>query len=490
MASYADAARPPGGPTSRPSRGPAEDPPLHHIPLLEANAVFIDIRAAKADVTREERNAFLIDDLQIKADDVLDVFNVPSSNLLRVSFSSAASCQTALDRLLAGVPWTAHRNTLVYGWSPADSITQVRITGVPVQLDVDLIVQHMRQFGHITRARRGQDRFFPRATDGIVHLSIHLEAGTTLPHFLNLQDSAGKTAVRLFVYTDSHRRRCSRCGHTGHVGQYCRAGVRAPGATSQLWSSFKLPDHLQPRDSPPPSSSSSRFEEDAVVDTFIDSRGPPSKRTLSGTLQNRTQASPAENLSSEPSRPFSLTPALPGASLATSVGPPAPLLPDPAAPPTGTDASLPLGQGPLALGDLTGPSSSSSSLSLSTSFGPSSAEGAFSLALEGGLQEAAASPAASQVSTSQDILADLQSSAFNLSLDWTTVQPIAKKTPAPPTAASRSRSPLHNDETEDNRPLSARRHSASPPSKKGKKKATKSKPEAANPSNPSNGGRS
>jgi hypothetical protein len=43
------------------------------------------------------------------------------------------------------------------------------------------------------------------------------------------------------VFSDQHRRRCFRCGHTGHVGQFCRAAIKASGATEALWSKMVLP---------------------------------------------------------------------------------------------------------------------------------------------------------------------------------------------------------------------------------------------------------
>jgi hypothetical protein len=65
-----------------------------------------------------------------------------------------------------------------------------------------------------------------------------------LPSFIDLQDAGGHLAERLFVFTDQHRRRCFRCGHTGHVGQFCRSSLRAPGAPSTLWSTLVLPPSL------------------------------------------------------------------------------------------------------------------------------------------------------------------------------------------------------------------------------------------------------
>jgi hypothetical protein len=47
----------------------------------------------------------------------------------------------------------------------------------------------------------------------------------------------------LFTQTN-HCRRCECCGHTGHVGQYCKAGVLARGADAALWSVFFIPAAL------------------------------------------------------------------------------------------------------------------------------------------------------------------------------------------------------------------------------------------------------
>ncbi|MFO0006750.1 MAG: hypothetical protein ACK559_37095, partial [bacterium] len=55
----------------------------------------------------------------------------------------------------------------------------------------------------------------------------------------------------MLVHTDASRRRCSRCGTTGHVAQFCRAGRRAAGAgaagaDAALWSVIRIPADLLP----------------------------------------------------------------------------------------------------------------------------------------------------------------------------------------------------------------------------------------------------
>ncbi len=102
-------------------------PPLHHVPALSANAVFIDLRVVKPSVTMEERNDFLLKDLRLSVDEVSKIWPEPESQLLRLVFFTADQYRRYLNRLTAGVPWSACRGALVYSWSPGDAVTDVRL---------------------------------------------------------------------------------------------------------------------------------------------------------------------------------------------------------------------------------------------------------------------------------------------------------------------------------------------------------------------------
>jgi hypothetical protein len=97
--------------------------PLHHVAYLQGFAVLIDLRDVRPNISKKERNQFLLQDLGINIATVTDVFMVPSTQLLRVGFVAAEPCQAALDKLQVGVPWSAAAGTLAYGWSPADSLS-------------------------------------------------------------------------------------------------------------------------------------------------------------------------------------------------------------------------------------------------------------------------------------------------------------------------------------------------------------------------------
>ena len=63
-----DSRRAPGGPatsSSSPPPLPLHESPLNHVPALNVNSAFIDLRSVKADHTMKERNDFLIKDLGV-----------------------------------------------------------------------------------------------------------------------------------------------------------------------------------------------------------------------------------------------------------------------------------------------------------------------------------------------------------------------------------------------------------------------------------------
>jgi hypothetical protein len=51
-------------------------------------------------------------------------------------------------------------------------------------------------------------------------------------------DPQGLLCERFAVYTEGRRRRCFRCGGSGHIGPFCKASCLAPEADSSLWSSM------------------------------------------------------------------------------------------------------------------------------------------------------------------------------------------------------------------------------------------------------------
>ena len=299
--SYASALRGSAGRDGDSQRPPVQVPHLHHVPALSANAVFIDLRVVKPSVTTEERNDFLLEDLRVSVDEVSEIWPEPESQLLRLAFFTADQHKRYLDRLTAGVPWSACRGALVYGWSPGDAVTAVRLTGVPASLPDAVIREHFSQFGRVTRVFRSKDKVFTRAANGIAHISIAVAPGFTLPAFVSLVDADGCTDKRMLVHTDASRRRCSRCGTTGHVAQFCRAGRRAAGADAALWSVIRIPADLLPAAEaamdtaparPPPPAAAAASVSRRVVTT------PPVAAAAS-----QTAASNTTHVSSTPSLP-------------------------------------------------------------------------------------------------------------------------------------------------------------------------------------------
>jgi hypothetical protein len=349
--SYASALRGSAGRDAASQWPPVQGPPLYHVPALSANAVFIDLHVVKPSVTTEERNDFLLEDLRVAVDEVSEIWPEPESQLLRLAFFTADQHKKYLDRLTACVPWSACRGALVYGWSPGDAVT-----GIPASLPDAVIMEHFSQFGRVTRVFRSKDKVFTRAANGIAHISIAVAPGFTLPAFVSLVDADGCTDKRMLVHTDASHRRCSRCGTTGHVAQFCGAGRRAAGADAALWSVIRIPADLLPAAEaamdtaparPPPQGAAAASGSRWVVRT-----PPTAEGDAAVAVASQLAASNITHVSSTPSLS---APSLPGGDSATGAVVAAWEVVNPAggeAPATGAAASTPSSSPPsLPVGD-------------------------------------------------------------------------------------------------------------------------------------------
>ncbi len=231
--SYANALRGASGP-----RAPVQALPLHHAPLFQENTIYVNLRGAAVDYTQEERDSFLKDDLGLRTEDVLDLFLEPSTMHLHLTLATPALFAEILSRLFAGVQWTAVGNYLVHGWAAAAPLVSVRVTGVPLRFTVSMLKRHFETFGPVSKATRIRDRTWSSAGSGVIQLLLQPRPGVVLPHFINVVDPQGLLCERFAVYTEGRRRRCFRCGGTGHIGPFCKASCLAPEADSSLWSSM------------------------------------------------------------------------------------------------------------------------------------------------------------------------------------------------------------------------------------------------------------
>jgi len=231
--SYANALRGTPGP-----RAPVQALPLHHAHLFQENTIFVNLRGAAADYTQKERDSFLKEDLGLRNEDVLDIFLDPNTLHLHLTLATSALFAEILDRLFAGVQWTAVGNFLVYGWAAAEPLVTVRVTGVPRRFSTSALKRHFETFGPVSKVNRLPDRTWSSAASGVVQLLVQLRPGVVLPHFVNVVDPQGLLCERFAVYTEGRRRRCFRCGGSGHIGPFCKASCLAPEADSSLWSSM------------------------------------------------------------------------------------------------------------------------------------------------------------------------------------------------------------------------------------------------------------
>jgi hypothetical protein len=228
--------------------------PAHHVQALHPFTVLIDFDRVLSDSTRAQRNSFVLRDLAAPADEISGVYMLPASQLLRVNFKSEGPYLAALAKLRGGVPCSAAEGRTVCGWSPSDTITKVRLCGVPERLSKAAVWGHMGLFGQVLSAMKGMDEDYPSAADGVVYFTLLLKEGATLPSFINVVDHEGTLAEVIMVHTDQGRRHCYRCGHTGHQARFCRAAHRHPGAPASLWSTLVLTLPAAPAVPAPPAS--------------------------------------------------------------------------------------------------------------------------------------------------------------------------------------------------------------------------------------------
>lgn len=278
-------------PTLQGQRPAAAVNPLRHLSHLQGLSLLVDLKTVRPTHTKVERADFVLKDLGIPAQEVLSIFVDHVTQLLILTIESEEVFNTALERLHGGVPWAAAEGAEVFGSSSSEAVSAVRVSNIPHGLPIPAVLSHMQQFGTILNHNMGRDRLFPRATDGILHLTMVLHEAENLPHFIQVVDSNGRLSNSLPVHMDSPRRRCYRCGRPSHLGYRCQATTRAPDAPASIWSTLVAP--------PPPGNSlnsvsratniSQATRVDPEPDRVDRSEAPSQKASVSSSPSSNTQ---------------------------------------------------------------------------------------------------------------------------------------------------------------------------------------------------------
>jgi hypothetical protein len=201
----------------------------------------IDPQAAKATANRDDRSRFVLLQLGVDPLVVSSLFVELVTQLYAVTFNQQEAFQEVVAQLRRGVGWPLAGGKLVYGWPASEGLQKVKITAVPDFVTLDQISAHMATFGHVLKIERGRDKFFPAASDGVVHINIQLRPGSVLPNFLAIREE-GRTLLNVaYVFSDLHKKVCFRCGQLAHLGQYCRAAIRAITEQGPAWSFMDVP---------------------------------------------------------------------------------------------------------------------------------------------------------------------------------------------------------------------------------------------------------
>jgi len=179
----------PAATTAPPAQSGAVRPPVtHHYAPFARRDVFIDLRTAYAHYTADERDDFILDDLLLPITDLLALFTDSLTKLVRLTVRTPEIAADVMARLQAGVKWSACGDVVVYGWHPSDAVVSVRLTDVPWDCPMELLKEHMRQFGHVLSAHRARERAGGRLClpTGVVHFSMALNNAAPLPSYVDV----------------------------------------------------------------------------------------------------------------------------------------------------------------------------------------------------------------------------------------------------------------------------------------------------------------
>ena len=86
----------------------------------------------------------------------------------------------------------------------------------------------------------GRDPFFPNANDGIIHMKMAVNEGSTFPDFIAIETVNGVLDSIVRVFTDNSQKRCYRCGQLGHIGAFCRRAARSIADQKEVWARLTL----------------------------------------------------------------------------------------------------------------------------------------------------------------------------------------------------------------------------------------------------------
>jgi hypothetical protein len=178
--------------------------PLYHLPYLFGKTLIIDVKSVKLPVSTCAASRYE------------SVYTDHVSQHLFVTVEPEDMFQAA-----------------VYGWSTEVALTHVRVFSVPPYLSTEAVVTHLATFGRVLRVSRSSHHLFPRAADGVMNLSMHLNDPHYLPAFLQMLDDGGHLAASLAIHTDSCHRHFYKCGGN-HVTMWCRAAGRSAGTPPSL----------------------------------------------------------------------------------------------------------------------------------------------------------------------------------------------------------------------------------------------------------------
>jgi hypothetical protein len=197
--------------------------------LTRSNTICFDVKEAYPGpkVPTSEWVDFLLDHVCDPTEIVETSVHSITGHLL-VKLKTDEKFKEILEKGEKGISWTKY-NSVVFGWSITDFLTNVRIINVTIHIDHEKIRQKMAEFGQLIHFSVGYHKKMPGVRDGSINIKMKVKEGVTIPSFIDIV-SMGEC---LQIFTDSGPRVCFKCTKVGHIAAFCRSKSKEVNYSTQ-----------------------------------------------------------------------------------------------------------------------------------------------------------------------------------------------------------------------------------------------------------------
>ena len=163
---------------------------------------------------------FLVKDLNIPPDEILEVTSHHKMDSMMVKVEKEDEFQKVLGKLKNGVLWELLERK-VYGWACDKAVTRVKVINWSMDLPMEELKDSLSKYGQVVDLQLGYHPMMPgsnrKISNGTVTARIQLEEGVKIPNVLNLE-TLGEF---LQLFSTACDKACYKCGDMGHMAASC-----------------------------------------------------------------------------------------------------------------------------------------------------------------------------------------------------------------------------------------------------------------------------